>query len=1313
MFLATGQLRFGRHSPGVARGAAILLWTLSTAAFGQAFNTQDSDFRPPTPEPRLFQDVDEVSTQNGDLTIRQKDLVLPGNGGLDIVVERVYSLNRLSAGLSASNTQSYQWTALGPGWTIRAAPRLVQENNYYYNVSEDRIIYQPTGLSQLCSNQTFFNYGSNIPELELPDGSRLQLYSVGGYRAVTKNNWKVECVLPQMSIKATSPDGTVYDFGSVYVGKYFIVYMDVMYPWRSVSYLDAVKETDVYGNWIQYSYQSIGTPITSPVTDSGTPYAEDNEQPSFVLSQITSSDGRAVSLTYDAQSGRLTTMTDNAGRSLSYSYSTEDGSNARVLAQVTVPSGDTWKYAYYPGTYLYSSDDNPMSPLSNATVAVRKLQQLTYPSGGSISYQYGFYNLSQQVGTLTTHARGERVTGRTYSTGETWTYSYTRGGAGQYDTTTVVGPEGTTTYRYMGPGYAITTSGTYPPPQYQNNAWQVGQLMQKIDPTGSTETNVWQPREVLAAYTRLQELGFVNDQEIWAPELSQRTIVRNGTTYTTVLSNYDAYGNPGTVSETGPNGGSRTTTLTYLNDTTKWILSRPMNEVRTGRSETRTLDANGRVTSISLDGIVTGYTYDSQGNLATMTQPRGLVTTYSNYKRGIAQSISEPESILVTRVVDNAGQVTSETDGELHTRTYGFDGLGRITSLGYPRGNSSSIVYTPTTKTATRGGLVEITTYDGFGRPSSISLGGVLTRYTYDYRDRLTFRSNPGGTVGTTYQYDALDRLTKVNYADSTFSTFAYGAGSVSVTDERSNVTTQNFRSYGNPTEEYLMQIAAPDSSANVVVTRGANDLVVSVTQGGVVRSYGYDVHNYLASETQPEVGTIVYGRDAAGNMISKQVGSAGQNIYGYDGQNRLNSISLPGGGAATQSYSKTNRIKTVQSNDGSRTLGYDENDNLTSESLSVDGYTLTVGYGYNVNDQLASITYPVMNRTVNYVPDVLGRPTQASGYASSVTYWPSGQINQISYANGTTTTYGQNSRLWPSSFVTTGPGGTISNTTYVYDGVGNLTNISDTVDAGAARGLGYDTINRLTGVTGPWGSGVIAYDGAGNIRSQTFGSSILSYSYDVSNRLSAISGSRSASYGYDVYGNVASSGGKTFAYDGTPVLRCADCGGADRVDYGYDGLNRRIWTSRLGLRTYELYDARGELLAEYTPNGGGKLVEHIYLGGKRVAQRVSVQGTATTVIPTQSTLSVSPGGVSLTVDVSGATSGGTVTFMENGVFLGVTTVQAGQATVILEGLSLGPHTITASYSGSAVYAPSIATFTVQVRDLSWLPAVLDLLLGN
>jgi hypothetical protein len=165
-------------------------------------------------------------------------------------------------------------------------------------------------------------------------------------------------------------------------------------------------------------------------------------------------------------------------------------------------------------------------------------------------------------------------------------------------------------------------------------------------------------------------------------------------------------------------------------------------------------------------------------------------------------------------------------------------------------------------------------------------------------------------------------------------------------------------------------------------------------------------------------------------------------------------------------------------------------------------------------------------------------------------------------------------------------------------------------------------------------------------------------------------------------------------------------------VNYGYDGLNRRLWSSRDGLRTYEFYDSRGDLLAEYTPAGGGELVEYIYLGGKRVAQRVSVQEPPTSVAPTTTTLNPNAGGVSLTVSVGSAT-GGTVTFSENGQFLGVATVQNGEATVILEGLALGLHTITASYSGSLTNAPSTATFTVRVQNLAWLAPVLQLLLGN
>ena len=44
------------------------------------------------------------------------------------------------------------------------------------------------------------------------------------------------------------------------------------------------------------------------------------------------------------------------------------------------------------------------------------------------------------------------------------------------------------------------------------------------------------------------------------------------------------------------------------------------------------------------------------------------------------------------------------------------------------------------------------------------------------------------------------------------------------------------------------------------------------------------------------------------------------------------------------------------------------------------------------------------------------------------------------------------------------------------------------------------------------------------------------------------------------------------------------------------------------GVKTYEIYGTGGNLLAEYAPSQSNRLVEYIYLGGKRVAQRVTSQ---------------------------------------------------------------------------------------------------------
>ncbi|MDG4556292.1 MAG: hypothetical protein P9F19_02675 [Candidatus Contendobacter sp.] len=319
----------------------------------------------------------------------------------------------------------------------------------------------------------------------------------------------------------------------------------------------------------------------------------------------------------------------------------------------------------------------------------------------------------------------------------------------------------------------------------------------------------------------------------------------------------------------------------------------------------------------------------------------------------------------------------------------------------------------------------------------------------------------------------------------------------------------------------------------------------------------------------------------------------------------------------------------------------------MTAEFLGVDGYTFQARYAYNGNDRLSSITYPDSLRVVDYAPDALGRPTRVADagadYVTAVDYWPSGQIERIAYGNGTVTEYGQHvTRLWPSSFQTFAPGqGDIHTTQYSYDGAGNLTRIDDATDAYHRRALGYDALHRLTTVAGPWGSGGIAYTGSGNITRQTFGAQRTDYVYDGQNRLSRLSGAQTAVFDYDGRGNIVADARRVYAYDGVPNLRCvsasAPCGGAARkTEYAYDGLNRRVWVNRLGVKTYEFHDAGGNLLTEFTPGQGNRRVEYYYLGGKRVAQRVASDSPLLTVLKAGAgtgTVTSAPTGIDCGVD--------------------------------------------------------------------------------
>ncbi|WP_129782054.1 Ig-like domain repeat protein [Peristeroidobacter soli] len=1263
--------------------ALLLALSLAQSALAQSPIPLDQARNQVERSNELLGATEQIDYHNGNLAFVHRELQLSGNGGLSIEINRVYGRVR--------GTQS----SMGAGWTLYVAPVVIATE-------------QPS-TDSLCAG-TAWVATSRKYQLFHINGTKEPLWHGAAGEVRSSSNWRMTCPggLPTL----VSPAGLKFEMGS----------RKVVGPLgNKVAEWQATRVVDLNGNTLTIQYSDTqGSSAASP--------------PPYVPTRIDASDGRSVVLTYTPKafgSDTVARLTQIESAGIIYQYEYDAAGDMWPLNKAIRPDATYWSYQYFTTYFTVQGD------------GWKRLRAVRLPSGGEVVYNY---EASPEVGlwsppeschvTPMPSTTEPRLLTRTTADG-IWQFAYVLGLAeGEYDVTTITTPAGVEEYRHIGLGYFVPVEfrdvplssslgdALCGPPTItytRGGAWRLGLLIERKIGTNYTETNEWTSVATTLkwqyTFARVPLVaarsGSTFDYSVQIPVLARKVVTVNGAAHTTEFSNYDGYGNPGTVAESGPNGGARTTALTYYIDTTKWIVSRLKDETRTSTSTTRSFDANGRLTSRTSDGVSTSYTYDTEGNISTTTFPRGLVHTFSSYKRGIPRTEIQPEGVNLARVVSDAGQITSLTDGEGRVTSYAFDGLGRVTSITRPIGNATTIVYTQNSKTSTRGSLVETTTYDAYGRPTRVELGGVATLSEYDALGRKTFESNPGATIGTRYEYDIVDRLTKITNADNSYKVFSYGAGSATVTDERSKVTTYHFRAYGDPDRKVLMSVVAADAAANVTLTRNSVDLVTAASQAGVARSFGYDSRYYMTSETHPEAATT-YERDAAGNMTARIVGGV-RTDFGYDGQNRLNSVTYSDGTpAVSQTYYKTGRLNTVTSSVATRVMGYDANDNLTSESLTVDGNVLGVVYAYNARDQLSAITYPVSTRTVSYAPDVLGRPTQVSGYVNTVSYWPSGMIKQVDYANGIVTNYDQNSRLWTGGFHSRRAGTYYISSTYAYDGVGNLTGVSDAVDATMDRVLGYDNLNRLTSATGPWGTGTLGYDGAGNITSQSLGSFDLSYAYNAQNRLSGVSGSRVSSYSYDAYGNIAASAGTTYTYDGAPNLRCINCATANKIEYGYDGLAKRVKRAKSGTTTYEFYAANGDLLIEYTPTQSNKLVEYIYLGGKRIAQRVSDQLPATAITPTRSSVAIQANQmVTLTVNVGGTSPAGTVTFSEGGNLLGTVYVVNGQASIDVQGLALGTHTITATYSGDAGNSGNTVVFQIKVVNLAWLPAVLDLLLSN
>jgi RHS repeat-associated protein len=602
----------------------------------------------------------------------------------------------------------------------------------------------------------------------------------------------------------------------------------------------------------------------------------------------------------------------------------------------------------------------------------------------------------------------------------------------------------------------------------------------------------------------------------------------------------------------------------------------------TPRIWTYTYNSFGQVTSV--DGPrtdvsdVATLTYDTSGNLTSITNALGQVTTFGQYDaHGRVGRITDPNGVITDLTYDARGRLTSRTvDGK--TTTFQYDGVGQLTKVMPPNGAFLQYTYSAAHR------LTDVTD----------ALGNKI-HTTYDLAGNKTQEEvfDPSNTLVRQQQwvYDTLSRLHQSIGAAGQTTTFGYDANGnrTSITDPLGRVTTYAY--------DALNRVVAETDplAGSTGYSYDALDHLLAVTDpANLTTTYTYNGFGDRLQETSPNTGTTTYTYDSAGNRMTRTDANGITATSSYDALNRLTGIKYPGTASdVTYTYDQgtygLGRLTQLGDSQTSTDFAYSPTGAVLSQTLKETASGLTQGtiaYQYDAADLITRITYNALHQ-VNYARAVNGQVqtiTKTTGggpvetLASDIQYQPFGPLQSLTYGNGL---------VWTRSFdldgrLTGQTTGTLQSLAYAYDPVGNLTGLTDGLNSANNQTFGYDALDRLVSASGAYGTLTYTYDATGNRQSEIHDANTTDYQYLLTDqRLQAQTGAVNKTYAYDAAGHTLQAGSTEFVYGANGRLNQAKQGPTVLADYGYDALGRRVTKTVTGQIRYFSFDLDGKLLAD------------------------------------------------------------------------------------------------------------------------------------
>lgn len=412
------------------------------------------------------------------------------------------------------------------------------------------------------------------------------------------------------------------------------------------------------------------------------------------------------------------------------------------------------------------------------------------------------------------------------------------------------------------------------------------------------------------------------------------------------------------------------------------------NTTPAGRTSTIVLDAQERLSTSQLTGLALNqFTYDTKGRLATFAQ--GTRTyTFAYDTNGFLASMTDPLTRKATFAHDSDGRPLSVTLPDGRTISDTVDPNGNLTSLTPPGGSAHGFTFSrvdlPLSYVPPSGSGSTKYTFNADRDFTKITRAdGELVTYAYDKAGRLTGSTAPTTTLHFAYN-TTTGNLSSASVTAGEGITYGYNGPLPTSSKWTGPVAGTVTRTYDNN-----FWIKSQGATGGVTVTfthdndglatkvgaltlaRDINTGVVtattlsSATDSRVTNTFK-ELMSYTANYTTTALYTTVFTRDNLGRVLTNTETLGGvKTVYGYtyDTTGRLTAVKKNGTAAATYAYDSNSNRLTATTTAGTVNGAYDAQDRLLTYG--------TASYAYTADGELTTKT--VASQTTIYRYDALG----------------------------------------------------------------------------------------------------------------------------------------------------------------------------------------------------------------------------------------------------------------------------------------------------------------------------------------------------